>query len=99
MSVGRSVGVLVPSITFERIRLWTSNLVRLFIRERFGLFLSEIVLKKGGEMEGLIGKKLHFFVKDRAICRFWVFVVYKFRFYNSHDILTNIWGTGKKEWG
>ena len=48
-----SVGLLVGSITFEGIELFTSNLVHkwAFIRERFGLFLMQIGSGEGDEME------------------------------------------------
>ena len=54
LAVGRSVGLLVPSITFEGVELLTSNLVHRWVsvRERFGLFLSEFSSGERGEMGG-----------------------------------------------
>ena len=58
LSVCRSVGLLVGSITFEGIELFTSNLVHRYasIRERFGLFLRQIGSGKAGEMGGYLAK-------------------------------------------
>ena len=58
MSVGLSVGLLVPSITFKGIELLTSNLVHRWVsvRERFGLFLSDFGSGEGGEMGGKLAK-------------------------------------------
>ena len=54
LSVGRSIGVLVGSITCNEIDLITSNLVYKWVSigERFGLFLHYIGLGEGDEMGG-----------------------------------------------
>ena len=58
LSVCRSVGLLVGSITFEGIELFTSNLVHRWasIRKRFGLFLRQIGSGEGGEIDGCLEK-------------------------------------------
>jgi len=54
LSVGRSIGLLVGSITCKGIELFTSNLVYKWVSigERFGLFLRHIGLGEGDEMGG-----------------------------------------------
>ena len=80
-SVGRSVGMLVHSIAFEGIRLFTSNLVHRYvsIEERFGLFLRQIGLGEEGSNRGLIWRKN---VKNLVICRFRGFWYTNFDFIN-----------------
>ena len=95
-----SVGLLVPSITFERIELFT--LIWRFwslLVFRFQFFKQNDILPTywgGGEKE--TGTKKND-VKNGVIYRFRVFLVHRFRFYKQNDILTKNWGGGKKQKG